>query len=125
VQSDRAALATVGRLIFGAPNYSLWDIYNRDKGFLQVPSLRLYQEMLSTDLASLGPDFKIPIYFFQGAEDEVTATALAKEYFQSIDAPHKEMVLFDGAGHFAVWSVPDRFLRELDARVRPLATRER
>ncbi len=46
--------------------------------------------MLNTDLASLGPDFEVPIYFFQGAEDEVTVTALAKEYFEKINAPHKE-----------------------------------
>ena len=32
-------------------------------------------------------------------------------------------MLFDGAGHAAVWSMPDRFLRELVARVRPLAVR--
>jgi len=46
---------------------------------------------------------------------------LAKEYFDKINAPHKEMVVFEGAGHFAVWSKPDKFLQELVTRVRPLA----
>ncbi|HVO98375.1 MAG TPA: alpha/beta hydrolase [Bryobacteraceae bacterium] len=123
VESDRAALMNTGRLIFGAPNYSLWDMYNRYRGFMQIPTWRLYQEMLTTDLASLGIDFKVPVYFFQGAEDELTVTAITRQYFEAIDAPHKEMVLFEGAGHFAVWSMPDKFLQELDARVRPLATR--
>jgi pimeloyl-ACP methyl ester carboxylesterase len=121
VESDRSALASVGRLTFGAPNYSLWDIYNRYRGFAQVPSLRLYREMLTTDLAALGLDFKVPIFFFQGAEDEITVTALAQEYFEEIHAPHKEIALFEGVGHFAVWSVPDKFLQELVARVRPFA----
>jgi pimeloyl-ACP methyl ester carboxylesterase len=121
VDSDQAAVLNTGRLVFSAPNYSLWDIYNRDRGFIQIPPWQLYQEMLNTDLASLGPDFKVPIYFFQGAEDELTVTALTQEYFEKINAPHKEMVLFQGAGHFAVWSLPDKFLQELDARVRPLA----
>jgi len=121
---DRAALAsTVGGLTSPAPNYSLWDEYNRIRGFAQIPTWRTYQEMLSADLPSLGTDFAIPIYFFQGAEDELTVTALVKEYFDKINAPHKEMVLFEGAGHFAVWSRPDRFLHELVARVRPLAVR--
>ena len=35
--------------------------------------------------------------------------------------PHKEMVLFEDAGHFAVWSMPNKFLQELNARVRSLA----
>jgi len=121
VESDREALSTAGRLIFRAPNYSLWDIYNRNRGFMQIPTWRLYQEMFTTDLASLGPDFKVPIYFFQGAEDEVTVTALTSEYFEALNAPRKEMVLLEGAGHFAVWTMPERFLQELVARVRPLA----
>ena len=107
--------------VFGAPNYSLWDIYNRYRGFIQVPTWRLYHEMLTTDLASLGADFKVPLYFFQRADDELTVTAVTKQYFEKINAPRKEMVLFKDAGHFAVWSMSDKFLQELVARVRPLA----
>jgi len=77
--------------------------------------------MLSTDLPSLGLDFKLPLFFFQGAEDEVTMAPLAKEYFDAINAPRKEMVLLEGAGHFAVWTMPDVFLQELVTHVRPLA----
>jgi hypothetical protein len=45
--------------------------------------------MLSTDLPSQGLDFKIPVFLFQGTEDDVTLTLLAKEYFEKINAPHK------------------------------------
>jgi pimeloyl-ACP methyl ester carboxylesterase len=69
VGSDRVAQSSlIGQLTFGAPNFSLGDMYNRLRGFTQV--WRLYQEMLSADLPSPGSDFKIPIYFFQGAEDD-------------------------------------------------------
>jgi pimeloyl-ACP methyl ester carboxylesterase len=122
VESDHLAESSLmGRLIFDAPNYSLRDIYSRNRGFLRIPPWRLYYEMLNMDLAPLGPDFKIPVFFFQGAEDEVTPAALAREYFDAIIAPHKEFVTFDGGGHFAFMSMPDRFLRELIGRVRPLA----
>jgi pimeloyl-ACP methyl ester carboxylesterase len=124
VESDQAALSfPIGGLTSPAPNYSIWDEHNRIKGLAQVPTWRLYQEMLTADLPSLGPDFKIPVYFFQGAEDEQTVTALAKSYFDSIIAPHKEFVLFEGGGHFTVWSMADQFLQELVTRVRPLAER--
>lgn len=121
VQLDRTAPPSGGS--FSAPNYSLWDIYNLFRGFAVVPTWRIYNEMLTADLSSLGSDFRIPIYFFQGAEDERTLASLAKEYFEKINAPHKEFVLFEGGGHFAVWSMPDRFLQELVRRVRPLAER--
>ncbi|HKM89863.1 MAG TPA: alpha/beta hydrolase [Candidatus Acidoferrales bacterium] len=104
-----------------APNLSLWDIYNWIKGFMIVPTFRVYNEMLSADLSSLGPDFQIPIFFFQGALDERTPAPFAKAYFDTIQAPHKEFILFDGAGHFAVWSMADKFLHELVTRVRPFA----
>jgi pimeloyl-ACP methyl ester carboxylesterase len=106
---------------FSAPNYSLWDIYNLIRGFALVPTFRVYHEMLSVDLSSLGPDFRIPIFFFQGELDERAQVSLAKEYFEKINAPRKEFVLFEGAGHAAVWSMPDRFLHELVTRVRSLA----
>jgi pimeloyl-ACP methyl ester carboxylesterase len=121
-EADRTAQSSLlGRTMFSAPNFSLRDIYNRNRGFFQIPTWRLYQEMLNTDLASLGTDFKIPIFFFQGTEDEVTAASLSKGYFKEINAPHKQYMAFDEVGHFAVWSVPDKFLQELVARVRPLA----
>ncbi len=107
-------------LAFTAPNYSLRDIYYLMKGFAQVPTFSVYNEMLSAELLSLGPDFKIPIFFFPGTEDERTQAQLAKLYFEKINAPHKEFVLLEG-GHFAVLSMPDRFLHELVIRVRPLA----
>lgn len=122
-EADRAAESSLlGRTMFGAPNFSLRDIYNRNRGFVQIPTWRLYQEMLNTDLASLGTDFKVPIFFFQGAEDEVTAASLAKDYCDKINAPHKQYVAFEGGGHFTVWSMPDKFGQELVARVRPFAT---
>jgi hypothetical protein len=72
-------------MVFGAPNFSPRDIYDRNRGFFQIPTWRLYQEMLNTDLASLGTDFRVPIYFFQGTEDEVTAAALARDYFDKVN----------------------------------------
>jgi pimeloyl-ACP methyl ester carboxylesterase len=118
-ESDRNA--PQGALL--APTLSLWDVYNLFRGFAVVPTCRVYREMLSADLFSVGPDFKIPIFFFQGTLDERTPASLAKEYFDTINAPRKEFVPFEGAGHFVVWSMPDRFLDELVTRVRPLAVR--
>lgn len=121
-QSDRAAFSALGPLLLTAPHYSLRDIYYRNQGFTAVPTSRLYHAMLSTDLANLGPDFKIPVYFFQGTEDDITLASLARDYFDTIKAPHKEFVAFDGGGHFVVWSMREKFLKELVTRVRPLAT---
>ena len=122
IESDRYAQSVlIGRATFNAPKLSLRDIFNRERGFLNIPTWDLYQAMLSTDLSLLGSTFKVPVFFFQGAQDEVTEASLVQEYFDRIDAPLKKIVLLQGQGHFAVWTQPDKFLKELDALVRPLA----
>jgi pimeloyl-ACP methyl ester carboxylesterase len=107
--------------IFGAPNFTLRDNSYRAEGFLSVSNKHLMPEVLTLNPSSLGTDFQLPIFFFQGSDDAVTSASLAKAYFDQINAPQKEYVAMPG-GHFAVWSYPDKFLKELDARVRPLAT---
>jgi pimeloyl-ACP methyl ester carboxylesterase len=120
--SDRAATEAIGRtLLSPPPDYSLGDVLNNYRGFMQVPSLRLYKEMLGTNLASLGPDFAVPVFFFQGSADNVAQASLAEDYFKTIQAPHKEMVLLEGGGHFAFLGMSGRFLQELVTRVRPYA----
>jgi len=51
--------------------------------------------MLSTDMASLGTDFQIPVFFFEGALDNRASPVLAKQYFENISAPHKEFAPFE------------------------------
>jgi pimeloyl-ACP methyl ester carboxylesterase len=75
------------------------------------------------DARTLGLDFAVPFFIFNGAEDSVTPTDLAKRYFDTVRAPQKGFVSFPGAGHSVVLTKPDAFLRELLARVRPIAIR--
>ena len=81
----------------------------------------LWGEMLDDDLASLGPTFDLPVVFIQGADDRLAVTALARSYFDTIEAPSKEFVVLDGAGHNAIAGDRDAFLNTLDQQVRPLA----
>ena len=69
----------------------------------------LYQNILSTNLATLGFDFQVPVFLFQGTDDHVTPLTLAEEYYNSIKAPHKELVRIEGGGHFAAWSHATQF----------------
>ena len=73
------------------------------------------------DLRSLGLDFAIPMFFFEGAVDYNTPIEPAEQYFKEIEAPHKEFVRFDDGDHFIPLDRPDEFLTELLAHVRPLA----
>jgi pimeloyl-ACP methyl ester carboxylesterase len=80
---------------------------------------RLYAELSAVDLPSLGLQFDVPMFFFEGTADQSTPMELAEQYFDEIIAPHKEFVRFEGCHHFVVMNRPDDFLRELLTRVRP------
>jgi pimeloyl-ACP methyl ester carboxylesterase len=105
------------------PDFSLLDWYYWRSGFsFSAEQLRGRNgPMGRADLRSLGLDFAIPMFFFEGAVDYNTPIEPAEQYFKEIDAPHKEFVRFDGGDHFIPLDRPDEFLTELLAHVRPLA----
>ncbi|HEY7020851.1 MAG TPA: hypothetical protein VH349_07015 [Ktedonobacterales bacterium] len=77
--------------------------------------------MMAYDARQLGTTFEIPLVFFQGALDLYTPAAAVQEYVATLQAPHKELVLWEHEGHLTFLSNPTMVLDELVARVRPLA----
>jgi pimeloyl-ACP methyl ester carboxylesterase len=117
--ADQFLGGTIG-LALVAPGYSVSDINDWLDGQILSGDL-LVPQMHTHGPKEFGTGFGIPIFFFQGAEDFTTSTALAREYFGLIKAPHKEFVLIPDGGHFAVFMRSGEFLNELVKRVRPLA----
>ncbi len=107
-------------LALSAPGYSIRDVHDWLDG-QGVSADRLVPQTSALDPKTLSGDFALPVFVIQGAEDNTTPTSLARAFIESIRAPRKEFVAIEGGGHFAVFMKPDAFLRELKARVRPLA----
>jgi pimeloyl-ACP methyl ester carboxylesterase len=107
-------------LALSSPIYSLRDLSSLFTGF-QWSTTQMFTELKAYDARRLGLRFEVPFFLFQGANDVITLTSLATEYFQEVEAPTKELALIADAGHFAAFTQPERFLAELRTRVRPLA----
>jgi len=108
-------------LALSSPLYSLRDLYALFTGF-QWSTAQMFEELLAYDAWRLGTRFEVPLFLFQGESDVITLTTLATEYFEEVEAPTKGLALIPDAGHFAAFTQPERFLAELLARVRPLAS---
>jgi len=104
------------------PDFSLldWYYWRRGASFSAALLNGPNGPMIQSDLRSLGTDFSIPVFFFEGTEDLVTPIEPAYTYFEQITAPRKEFVLFKGGGHFIPLDRPDEFLARLNEYVRPL-----
>jgi pimeloyl-ACP methyl ester carboxylesterase len=118
--ADTFLASTMG-LSFTAPGYTIGDVVSDFDGQIFSGDVLVPQARTQT-MRDLGLQFAVPMFFFEGTEDFTTPTTLAREYMNALHAPVKQFVPIPG-GHFAVFMNSDEFLRQLVARVRPLAER--
>jgi len=118
-----AEFLNLRRLFFdlvSAPEYTLADDYNFIRGRTESFNL-LLPELAQANVNRLGPRFRTPVFFFQGRLDAPCRPSLVEEYAKSIEAPHKEFVLFENAGHFPFFEEAANFTNQLVLRVLPFA----
>jgi len=103
-----------------APNYSLKDAGNYVRGIIDGDDFfgqTMDGALARMDLPALGTDFTIPVFIVQGADDDMTPASLARAYFDRITAPRKAFLLVPGAGHVALMTRPDAFLKFLRPQI--------
>lgn len=110
VASERALERAMRPVVLFYPGYSLLDIYE----FLEAPKYTaeaLYRPQLPYDARKLGLEFQVPVFIVEGEADTITPPDLAKAWFDTLRAPQKRFVVIKNAGHGAVLTMPDAFLR--------------
>jgi pimeloyl-ACP methyl ester carboxylesterase len=107
-------------LVRYSPEYSIKDLFDLVKGALFCLS-RLYGQWMSFDAHRLGAQFKTPVFIIQGDEDVMTPTQLAREWVESIDAPHKAFIPIRGGCHLVMVTAAEAYLAALLEHVRPFA----
>ncbi len=120
---DVAGINRLQALLVFSPSLSITEVYGWTKG------LRTGEKVLDTMLMTM-PDFRkmdtafsAPVFFIQGADDNVAPTSLVADYVSEVQAPFKKLDVVPGAGHFVMWMHPGEFLNALREDVR-IATAE-
>jgi pimeloyl-ACP methyl ester carboxylesterase len=106
--------------VIAAPEYSIAD----DVGFVRGMTFSLevmMPQMMAFDLTKLGPDYHVPLFFFEGRMDPYCPGSVIADYMQTIHAPGKEIVWFENSGHFPFYDEKQKFTDELVQRVLPIA----
>lgn len=88
--------------------------YNLKEKFSYIPSIKMYRESTFVDESKKLdyrkdiPELKIPVYFISGDYDYNCPWPLVKEYYETVTAPEKDMILVSDAAHSPLWenSVP-------------------
>ncbi|WP_030201021.1 alpha/beta fold hydrolase [Streptomyces sp. NRRL S-87] len=122
VGSDPLTLDTVKKVVLGSmltsPLLTLREVRSFMKAMEFCEPLGP-QAIATVDERAEGTDFALPFFVFQGARDVITPVAPARRFFDQVSAPVKAFALIEGAGHFASFRHPDRFLDLLLTKVRP------
>lgn len=69
--------------------------------------------MTQFDYIDLIPELEVRVYFFIGHNDYNTPYKLVEEYYQIIEAPKKELVVFEISAHSPFFAESEKFNREL------------
>lgn len=124
-------------------NYYGGMVHNRKGGNAEAAAISLSPEYTDLDIAGVwkGNDFsmhhlladvltldmtmvrslKTPLFLFLGRHDHNVSSALAAEWFQTVQAPQKQLVWFEQSAHEVMIEEPGKTLLTLVQQVRPIA----
>ncbi|MEO8355420.1 MAG: alpha/beta hydrolase [Chloroflexota bacterium] len=77
----------------------------------------LWDEMLATDLSKEVTELAVPVYFFEGIYDYTCSYALAKDYFEQLQAPVKGFYTFEHSAHSPLFEEPEKMQKILQEDV--------
>jgi proline iminopeptidase len=118
--AERRVFRNAAMNLLLAPDAQLKDLLDWQGG-LRFSVGKLWDQIRTWRLADGGYDFEVPLTFLQGELDLQTPSALVTEAFAKLQAPKKELVIVEDAGHAALVTDADQALKTLTAKVLPAA----
>lgn len=98
------------------PENTMMDRFNGLRAFLDTFAA-LYPQLQDIDFRRDAAALEVPVYLVQGAHEARGRAVPMEEWFELLDAPRKERVIFEHSGHRPTFEEPGRFA-ELMERVR-------
>lgn len=95
-----------------SPEYSLFDALKIAKGS-NFCSLHIQYNMIESTIEKEINDYQIPCFFIVGKHDMTTPASLISSYYESINAPLKEIHWFDQSAHFPFYEEKELFSKTL------------
>jgi pimeloyl-ACP methyl ester carboxylesterase len=109
-------MSAFGQIWMGttSPYFSFDDLKWYLKAMLDLDGFFLLQDplMIETtnfDINNLSNQYKVPMYYISGEADWTTPTTMVEEYYKSVKAPDKNMVVIKNAGHSPFIDQPKLF----------------
>lgn len=103
-----------------APDYGLYDKVSWVRGVLETLDV-VYPQLWDIDFRKTAGELQVPVYFLIGRHDVNAPPALTQEYYDGLNAPHKELIWFEHSGHNPWTTEPAAFVDAIVNHVLPQA----
>ncbi|WP_372595253.1 alpha/beta fold hydrolase [Actinotalea sp.] len=90
------------------PEFTLTEQFRAAGGIFETFAV-LYPQLQEVDFRRSVPRLDVPVYLVQGAHEAPGRATLALEWFDALQAPGKQLVVFDRSGHTPQRDEPGRF----------------
>ncbi len=97
--------------------YTLREKVNLWRGKWSASTTAMWNEILATDLTAKVQELAIPVYFMSGSYDYTVSYALARDYYEKLQAPEKGFYTFEQSAHSPLFEEPEKFGRILQEDV--------
>jgi proline iminopeptidase len=77
----------------------------------------LYPQLQDIDFREQATTLEVPVYLAQGAHETPGRAEPALEWFEMLEAPRKDLVVFETSGHRPLWEQPEEFYDLMTERV--------
>ncbi len=101
---------------FLVPEYALIDQVHLLGAFVDTFGA-MYPQLQDIDFRRTATEFAVPMYFVQGANEAPGRADPFEAWYPMIDAPIKDVVVFDTSGHRPLFEQPDEFVRYMTETV--------
>lgn len=102
------------------PEYNLLDVIRFLQGVSATQGMLMAEEA-RTNIVQIVQKLEIPVYFVMGKYDYMTSARAAKEYFDALEAPVKDFVLFQQSAHYPQFEEKEFFSTWLDTTWKQLS----
>ena len=90
------------------PEYGWLDRLNNLRGLMDTFNV-VYPQLQDFDFRQDAQTFDLPVYLMLGRHDMNAIYWIAEEYFEILQAPHKQLYFFEDSGHGMIWEEADKF----------------
>lgn len=88
--------------VYLSPDLTLWEVYHtliKGPDMIQNES-PLWKETRYVNLNEEIKQIEVPVYFLQGMYDQITPNELLTPFFNTLEAPEKEIILLEESAHY-------------------------